>query len=661
MKKSNLFIVFLLLLISIVKSQNVGISSSGAIPNASAMLDIVSTDKGLLVPRFALSDITVAAPVTSPTVSLIVYNTFTSALAATSNNVLPGFYYWDGAKWVAFAGSGSREWALLGNAGTTAGTNFLGTTDNVDLQFRVNNIQGGKINIGSNQTFFGYQAGLATTGTSNSFFGTNAGIINSSGLSNTGIGYNTLSNSNSSYNTGVGVTSLRNLTSGGSNTFMGVSSGFYFTSGSGNTGLGMYAAEGGNGAGIGSYNTAIGYAAGSGFSGTPNNLPITSGSYNSFLGYGAALNSGAFNNASAIGAYALAGASDVMVLGSINGTNGATADTKVGIGITTPLYPLHVVTSAFAYAGRFENLGGSNQAAVIGRNTAASGAGTGYGVYGYTGQSAGFAVRAQNINTSGTGILATGENAINLYLPAGSGGAFTGVLTGLVSSVNNSVGTGISASGQGLNTFPSLVGGSGGAFSGTTIGLYGIANNVAVSTAGGYFTNGNGSFAYVGYTTAGGVAQKINGPGAVSTIVKNTKNESVNLYCPESPEILFQDFGAGSLVNGFAHITLDENISKNIKVNGKHPLRVIIQLEGDCKGAFVSNKSQTGFDVNELQGGNSNISFTWFISANRADAYNEDGTLFSKFEDVRFGEAPGQLKQVVNESAKIKSDIEENK
>lgn len=103
-------------------SQNVGINNTGAAPVASAMLDIVSSDKGLLVPRFALSDITVAAPVVAPAVSLIVYNTATAGVSP--NNVLPGFYYWDGTKWVAFSGSGGREWALLGNAGTVAGTNF---------------------------------------------------------------------------------------------------------------------------------------------------------------------------------------------------------------------------------------------------------------------------------------------------------------------------------------------------------------------------------------------------------------------------------------------------------------------------------------------------------------------------------------------------------
>ena len=131
-------------------AQNVGINNSGAVPAASAMLDIVASDKGLLVPRLALSDITVAAPVTAPALSLVVYNTFTSALATASNNVVPGFYYWDGSKWVAFAGSGGKDWALQGNGGTTppsvgygtaVNNNFLGTTDAQDLVFATNNLE----------------------------------------------------------------------------------------------------------------------------------------------------------------------------------------------------------------------------------------------------------------------------------------------------------------------------------------------------------------------------------------------------------------------------------------------------------------------------------------------------------------------------------------
>jgi hypothetical protein len=137
MKKYLLIILLIFFTKQFYLAQNVGINTTGAVPAASAMLDIVSTDKGLLVPRFALSSIIVAAPVVAPAVSLIVYNTATAGVAP--NNVLPGFYFWDGSKWVAFAGSGGNDWALLGNAGTVAGTNFLGTTDAQHLDFRTNN------------------------------------------------------------------------------------------------------------------------------------------------------------------------------------------------------------------------------------------------------------------------------------------------------------------------------------------------------------------------------------------------------------------------------------------------------------------------------------------------------------------------------------------
>jgi len=49
-----------------------------------------------------------------------------------------------------------NDWKLLGNAGTNAATNFLGTTDNVDLVFRTNNTEkvrvrtNGRVGIGTN-------------------------------------------------------------------------------------------------------------------------------------------------------------------------------------------------------------------------------------------------------------------------------------------------------------------------------------------------------------------------------------------------------------------------------------------------------------------------------------------------------------------------------
>jgi len=45
-------------------------------------------------------------------------------------------------------------------------------------------------------------------------------------------------------------------------------------------------------------------------------------------------------------------------------------------------------------------------------------------------------------------------------------------------------------------------------------------------------------------------------------------------------------------------------------------MKVFIQLEGDCNGVYVV-KGTTGFDVNELKGGNNNVQFSYRIIAKR--------------------------------------------
>ncbi len=133
---------------SLVTAQNVGVNATGAAPDASAMLDIVSANRGLLVPRVALTATTNAVgPIAAPTTSLLVYNT------ASVSDVTPGYYYWDGAAWVRFQASNTiDDWKLLGNAGTVAGTNFVGTTDNIALQFRTNNLQRFEVSSGDATT-----------------------------------------------------------------------------------------------------------------------------------------------------------------------------------------------------------------------------------------------------------------------------------------------------------------------------------------------------------------------------------------------------------------------------------------------------------------------------------------------------------------------------
>lgn len=65
--------------------------------NPSAMLDVASSNKGVLFPRVALSSTADISTIVSPATSLLVYNTATVGIPP--NNVSPGYYYWTGTKW----------------------------------------------------------------------------------------------------------------------------------------------------------------------------------------------------------------------------------------------------------------------------------------------------------------------------------------------------------------------------------------------------------------------------------------------------------------------------------------------------------------------------------------------------------------------------------
>jgi hypothetical protein len=110
------------------------------------MLDIDANNKGLLIPRVALTSATDATTISSPATSLLVYNTGTGGLTPA------GYYYWDGNKWVRLlvTGTPSDAWLTLGNSGTIPGTHFLGTTDNVDLVFKTNNTERMRITSAGN-------------------------------------------------------------------------------------------------------------------------------------------------------------------------------------------------------------------------------------------------------------------------------------------------------------------------------------------------------------------------------------------------------------------------------------------------------------------------------------------------------------------------------
>jgi len=291
-----------------------------------------------------------------------------------------------------------------------------------------------------------------------------------------------------------------------------------------------------------------------------------------------------------------------------------------------------VVGSATPFAG--DIISGYGTYGVNGYSTAAGGigvygqnglAGGGSGVVGLTAGATGFGAYGGNANANGTGVFGVGNNLGGVYLGAGSGGAFTG------------------------STFGIAVFKNGGLVNNTGAGYFIASSSANVGVAIAYRTVGT-NYKILDLGAFGGV---------VSTDVwgLNGDTDRKIMFCPEAPEIFFQDHGSGKLENGKIHVDLDPIFSKNIVVNEKHPLRVYIQLEGDCKGVYVTSKTQNGFEVIELNGGNSNAEFSWFVNANRADYVNPiTNELISKNEDVRFPPAP-EAPEIKTTNTVLKSDI----
>ena len=73
-------------------------------PDASAALEISSTNKGFLPPRIALTSTSDVSTIVNPATGLLVYNT--SIAGTFPTNVLKGYYYFNGNNWIPLGYSG---------------------------------------------------------------------------------------------------------------------------------------------------------------------------------------------------------------------------------------------------------------------------------------------------------------------------------------------------------------------------------------------------------------------------------------------------------------------------------------------------------------------------------------------------------------------------
>lgn len=315
-------------LTSLYAGAQLGIGTNS--PSTSSKLDVSATDKGLLIPRVALSSLSSQTPIVGTmTESLLVYNT------ATVSDVTPGFYYWSGTAWVRLPISsevvssiGSISGTSTANGATitsgvlslapadatnggiiTTGVQSIAGSKTFSADLSVNGLIIGKgsgnktaniaigvqalgsSNTADYNTAIGYRAmAINTSGNNNSAYGRLALENNLDGHTNSAIGTLALrNNSSGAYNVGVGNQALNSNTTGYQNTSVGTSAleknidGYYNTavgrvalfantSGFKNTGMGFQA--GGNNI-TGNNNSYLGYNSG---------LGITSGSNNTILG-----------------------------------------------------------------------------------------------------------------------------------------------------------------------------------------------------------------------------------------------------------------------------------------------------------------------------------------------------------------------------------------
>jgi len=167
------------------------------------------------------------------------------------------------------------------------------------------------------------------------------------------------------------------------------------------------------------------------------------------------------------------------------------------------------------------------------------------------------------------------------------------------------------------NTRPGVVG-----FSKTGNGVVGLSETSSAAVVG--FSTGN--IGVVGMTNnadslAGLFVGNVRVNGALTADVKNAvvpfpDGTQRVLHCMESPEHWFEDFGAAKLEAGRTIVKLDADFAKVVELKEYH---VFVTPEDDCRGLCVRNKTATSFEVRELQGGTSNVAFSYRIVARRKD------------------------------------------
>ncbi len=153
MKRLKIILLFICTVNLLVAQTGIGTTT----PDASAKLDVSSTNKGFLPPRVTLTSGTDNSTIPNPATGLLVYNTGNNA------GLVAGYYYWNGTSWATIAtsqGSGVSASYMRGSRSTaqttgitTGGTIVFTQTDNVAGQEITLNTSTGQITLAAGRTY----------------------------------------------------------------------------------------------------------------------------------------------------------------------------------------------------------------------------------------------------------------------------------------------------------------------------------------------------------------------------------------------------------------------------------------------------------------------------------------------------------------------------
>ncbi|HEX2684653.1 MAG TPA: hypothetical protein VHL77_12000, partial [Ferruginibacter sp.] len=211
-------------------SQSLSINTDGSTADPSALLDVKSSAKGVLIPRMSKAEKNL---IVTPAAGLLIFQNGPDSI---------GFHFYDGGnwKWLQNSFADSLYWKTGGNTGLTDASSFIGNTDNVPINFRINNQRVGKFNLSRSNYSIGRGAGNDLVSMGHVSIGDSAGASINNNLAGVYIGYRSGVLNTGGNNSFVGSQSGENTTTGSENSFFGSYAGQSNTTGYSNSFLGMH-------------------------------------------------------------------------------------------------------------------------------------------------------------------------------------------------------------------------------------------------------------------------------------------------------------------------------------------------------------------------------------------------------------------------------------